>query len=159
MDSLHVHSRDSKRLHRAQVRDERLEKIAGSRKKKDQPLLGRVAFFQHAIHMNGSQPLELDAINSKIQEFVHQYDEEYEELKKTRRPGRGPSAKEDLLKVTISTLEKEYQSGFFLPDLTKEDNVALLDRWEKSWSFLSNMSWVRVSPSGSVQPSSFPPKH
>lgn len=38
MDSLHVHSRDSKRLHRAQIRDERLEKIAESRKKKDQPL-------------------------------------------------------------------------------------------------------------------------
>lgn len=44
--------------------------------------------------------------------FVHQYDEEYEELKKARRPGRGASAKEDLLKVKISTLEKEYQNGF-----------------------------------------------
>lgn len=38
LDALHQHSRDSKRLHRAQVRDERLEKIAESRRKKDQPL-------------------------------------------------------------------------------------------------------------------------
>jgi translation machinery-associated protein 16 len=38
IDALHSKSRDSKRLHRAQVRDERLEKIAEARRKKDQPL-------------------------------------------------------------------------------------------------------------------------
>lgn len=38
IDALHQHSRDSKRLRKAQVRDERLEKIAESKKKRDQPL-------------------------------------------------------------------------------------------------------------------------
>lgn len=37
IDALHKFSRDSKRLHRAQVRDEKLEKIAAARRKKDQP--------------------------------------------------------------------------------------------------------------------------
>lgn len=37
VDSLHQYSRDSKRLHRAQVRDGKLEKIAASRKKSDKP--------------------------------------------------------------------------------------------------------------------------
>lgn len=37
IESLHQYSRDSKRLHRAQVRDEKLEKIAASRKKSDKP--------------------------------------------------------------------------------------------------------------------------
>lgn len=36
--ALHQGSRDSKRLHKAQVRDERLEKIAASRKKNEQPM-------------------------------------------------------------------------------------------------------------------------
>ena len=38
MNSMHHNSRDSKRLHKAQVREERLEKLADARKKKDQPL-------------------------------------------------------------------------------------------------------------------------
>ena len=38
MNSMHHKSRDSKRLHKAQVREERLGKLADARKKKDQPL-------------------------------------------------------------------------------------------------------------------------
>ena len=38
VDGLHQRSRDSRRLHRAQVRDERLEKLAEARKKRDRPL-------------------------------------------------------------------------------------------------------------------------
>lgn len=38
IDGLHQFSRDSKRLHKAQVRDDRLEKLAAARKKHDQPL-------------------------------------------------------------------------------------------------------------------------
>lgn len=38
IQALHEKSRDSRRLHRAQVRDDRLEKIAEARRKKDQPL-------------------------------------------------------------------------------------------------------------------------
>lgn len=37
IDSLHQYSRDSKRLHRAQIRDEKLEKVASSRRKTDRP--------------------------------------------------------------------------------------------------------------------------
>lgn len=44
--------------------------------------------------------------------FVHQYDEEYEEIKKTRRAGRPASTREDLLKMKISALEKEHRDGF-----------------------------------------------
>jgi len=36
--ALHQGSRDSKRLHRAQVRDEKLTKLAASRRKAEQPL-------------------------------------------------------------------------------------------------------------------------
>jgi translation machinery-associated protein 16 len=38
IDALHQNSRDSKRLHRASVRDQRLEKLAAARSKKEQPL-------------------------------------------------------------------------------------------------------------------------
>ena len=47
-----------------------------------------------------------------LRRFVHQYDEEYDAVKKTRRTGRPASAKEDLLKMKISNLEDEYKNGF-----------------------------------------------
>ena len=43
---------------------------------------------------------------------MHQYDEEMEELKQARRPGRPASMREDTLKVKIAALEKEFQNGF-----------------------------------------------
>ncbi|AEO68072.1 uncharacterized protein THITE_2117414 [Thermothielavioides terrestris NRRL 8126] len=158
IEALHEKSRDSKRLHRAQVRDDRLEKIAEARRKKDQPLLARAAFFQAFAREQGNKAVELEAIQSKINEFVHQYDEEYEEVKKARRPGRPPSMKEDLLRMKISALEKEYRDGFYLPDLRSEANVQLLSRFEGSWSYLANLAWVKISAAGGIKPSSFPPQ-
>ncbi len=38
IDSLHEKSRNARRLHKAQVRDERLDKIASARRKQDKPL-------------------------------------------------------------------------------------------------------------------------
>ena len=38
IDSLHEKSRSAKRLHRAQIRDDRLEKMARTRRRQDKPL-------------------------------------------------------------------------------------------------------------------------
>lgn len=116
---------------------------------------------------------------------MHQYDEELDEQKKARRPGRPASAREDLLKVTIATLEREYKNGFrrwrpctqpscllsdlldfdcntngssVLPELATEDDAEHLQKWDGAWAFLSQLKWVRISSDGTVQPSSFPPR-
>ncbi|KUI58266.1 Translation machinery-associated protein 16 [Cytospora mali] len=157
IDALHIYSRDSKRLHKAQVRDERLEKLASVRKKHDQPLIHRISFFQKAARENEKAVFEMDKIQSLINQYVHQYDEEMDALRKTRRAGRPASAKEDLLKMKIDGLVKEQQNGFYLPDITKQANIDLLDRWEGAWSFLGSMSYVRISKDGTVKPTSFPP--
>lgn len=44
--------------------------------------------------------------------YVHQHDEEYDAVKKTRRPGRPASVREDLLKMKVDALQKEHQNGF-----------------------------------------------
>ncbi|ROW15761.1 hypothetical protein VPNG_02063 [Cytospora leucostoma] len=157
IDALHQYSRDSKRLHKAQVRDERLEKLIAARKKHDQPLIGRIRFFQKAARDNEKRTFEMDKIQSLISEYVHQYDEEMEAMKKTRRAGRPASASHDMLKLKIDGLVKEQQNGFYIPDLTKQDNIDLLDRWEGAWSFFASMSYVRIAKDGTVKPSSFPP--
>lgn len=109
---------------------------------------------------------------------MHQHDQELEELKRSRRPGRPASTKEDLLRLKVETLRKEQQNGFcklhsnhnrqlprslltsptqVLPDLLKQNNLDLLKRWEGAWSFLASLSFVRINEAGTVKPSSFPP--
>ncbi|KAK3346700.1 translation machinery-associated protein 16 [Lasiosphaeria hispida] len=159
IDALHQYSRDSKRLHRAQIRDERLDKIASSRRKQDRPLLERVLFFQEFVRGNELKAVELETVQAKVNEYVHQYDEELDAIKKERRPGRPASMREDLLGMKIASLEKEQKDGFYMPDLSIETNVQLLDKWEKrSWPYLTNLKWVKIAGNGEVRPSLFPPQ-
>lgn len=50
--ALHQYSRDSKRLHKAQVRDDRLEKLAAVRKKHDQPMSELQSALQRALDLS-----------------------------------------------------------------------------------------------------------
>ncbi|RDL31894.1 Uncharacterized protein BP5553_09296 [Venustampulla echinocandica] len=156
--ALHENSRDSQRLRRAQMRDDRLARVASARKKGDQPLIVRAAFFREVVRENDGNPLELPAIHSHIETFVHQHDEEFSALKKERRAGRPASTREDILRTKIAVDEKEYENGFYLPDLTDADNVVFLQRWDGDWSYLSTLKWVWISKAGIVKPAKFPPK-
>lgn len=90
IDGLHQYSRDSKRLHKAQVRDERIEKLAAARKKHDQPLsteclsrshgqplltglsiaVDRAKFFQKAAQDNDGQAFDMDKMQKSISQSV-----------------------------------------------------------------------------------------
>ncbi|KAH7156847.1 translation machinery-associated protein 16 [Dactylonectria macrodidyma] len=160
INSLHAKSRDSLRLHKAAVRDQRILKEAATRRRKDQPLVDRVTFFQQALRVKGAQDAsvapEVEEVQHMIHSFVHQHDEEYQNIKKNRRPGRPASMREDLLKDIISTLETEYKNGFLMPDLLTTENVNALHLWEGSWSYLPQLKWVKVTSEGQVRPATFP---
>jgi translation machinery-associated protein 16 len=81
--------------------------------------------------------------------------------------------KEDLLKAKINILEEEYKGGFgtfceptwmiegidivtVMPDLLDNANVNALHLWEGSWSYLTQLKWVKVNSEGQVRPTSFP---
>jgi translation machinery-associated protein 16 len=90
--------------------------------------------------------------------FVHQHDEEYKRVKAERRPGRPASTREDVLKLKIQNAEKEWETGFYMPDLTAEENAVFLDRWDGTWSYLPSIKWVFVKKDGTSRPAVFPPK-
>ncbi|KAI1843020.1 hypothetical protein JX266_010873 [Neoarthrinium moseri] len=158
IEAIHQYSRDSKRLHRAQARDDKLGKIAAARNRTNQPYIERASYFHEALRQNDGKPLQFDVVQELVKGFVHQYDEELNEMKKARRPGRPASAKEDLLRVKITNLEKEFQNGFLTPELTVEEDALKFEKWEGSWAFLTGIKWVRISSEGKTQPSSFPPR-
>lgn len=84
--ALHENSRDSQRLRRAGMRDDKLIRVASARKKNDKPLstapavavflyltdpsVVRAAYFKELVADNDSKPLELDAIHSAIKMYI-----------------------------------------------------------------------------------------
>jgi hypothetical protein len=60
------------------------------------------------VYSHLCQALSTDSLAS----YVHQWDAEFGEVKKARRPGRPASTREDLLRMRIAALEKEEQDGF-----------------------------------------------
>ena len=42
-----------------------------------------------------------------------------------------------------------------LPDLTDEENIARLDRWDGSWAYLPTLAWVTVTKAGLIKPAEF----
>lgn len=145
-------------LRRAVMRDDKLAKVASSRRKADQTYTTRAAYFQSAIRANNSLPLALPKIHELIKTYIHQHDDEYATLKAERRPGRPSSTREDALKAKIERDLKEYTVGFLLPDLGEADNVTFLDRWDGEMSYLSTLKWVRITQEGVITTTSFPPK-
>ena len=90
--------------------------------------------------------------------YLSRYDEEIAELKRQRRPGRPSSTREGLLQQSIVTEHREYDGGFWIPNMQDEGNLRSLREWNGEWSALNTFKYVRLSRDGIVKESSFPPK-
>ena len=90
--------------------------------------------------------------------FIGRDDEELESLKAQRRPGRPPSSQEDRLRHRKEDEQREYRSGFWVPELRDEQSRLKLERWNGEWAALNTLKFVRIDSGGGIKPSSFPPK-
>lgn len=90
--------------------------------------------------------------------YLSRYDEELAELKSQRRPGRPCSTREDLLQQLITTEDREYNGGFWIPNMQDVGNLRILREWNGEWTALNTFKYVRLSRDGRLQNSSFPPK-
>ncbi|VUC30578.1 unnamed protein product [Clonostachys rosea] len=178
INALHEKSRDSFRLHKASVRDQRLDKLAAARNKKEQPIAERVKFFQKALKRSRSEVLDLTTVQDEIHKFIQQYVKEHDSLKKSRRPGRPASTREDLLKNKIAALQAEYDQGFAVPDVINAEGASILSSGEDPlseetttpsdegevevatipWSKVTTIPWIKVTRAGQARPADFPTK-
>lgn len=120
------------------------------------------------------RPFEAEQIHGLIQKFFYnaltyrvtltttsylsRYDEELAELKSQRRPGRPSSTREDLLQQFMTTEDREYNGGFWIPNMQDVGNLRILREWNGEWTALNTIKYVRLSRDGNLQNSSFPPK-
>lgn len=91
-------------------------------------------------------------------EYVHRLDEHQTELKAQRRPGRPMSSDEERVRAVQDAEEKEFKSGFWVPDVREKDWRQKLESWNGQWAGLNTLKFVRIMNDGSVKDSSFPPK-
>lgn len=98
------------------------------------------------------------AFADSVSRWIHRNDAELEELRAERRKGRPPSKREELLQERIQAEEREFRSGFYMPDVTDEDSRRQLQEWNGEWSSLSTIKFIRYCENGHRQPSSFPPR-
>ena len=62
------------------------------------------------------------------------------------------------MKQSMTTEEREYDSGFWIPDMQDEGSLAMLKGWNGEWTALNTIKYVRLSRDGTLQTSNFPPK-
>ena len=157
VNSLHENSRDAKRLRRAGARDDRVAKGSASRERHNEPWLNRVAFVKERLP-DTLHPLSVDKIQGIIVEYLTRNDEEINVLQVERRPGRPASARQWVLEDQKRMEQRQYEKGFWLPNLQDEETLVKLDQWQGDWVGLAVLRFIRVDQSGAVQESQFPPR-
>ncbi|OJJ79709.1 translation machinery-associated protein 16 [Aspergillus glaucus CBS 516.65] len=157
LEGLHENSRDAKRLHRANSRDDRVARMHTKMARGRNSYLDRILYFQEHVP-EGSGPFSDDDIRELVTRHINRDVPEIEQLQHERRKGRPPSKREEALLQRTDTENKELKTGFWMPDLSNEDVVKVLPRWNQVWSSLSAMKFIRFTHDGGKQPSTFPPK-
>ncbi|KAF2399836.1 hypothetical protein EJ06DRAFT_477875 [Trichodelitschia bisporula] len=152
--ALHEGSRDAMRIQRAGGRQDKLAKQLSSR------LKGNATFSMRTMQTecDSTESCSIPEMQELIERYIHRDDETLAALKVQHRPGRPPNPKENLLKQRVDQEEREYISGFWMPDIRSESNMIALTKWDGEWVALATMDFIRVAKDGTVSVSSFPPK-
>ncbi|KAF2500838.1 hypothetical protein BU16DRAFT_614538 [Lophium mytilinum] len=153
---LHEHSRDTQRLQRASARDDKIIRLTSLRNKQNRPYVDRVNLIKTEV--GEKTTLSHTEIHAIIEKFLRRDDDELATIQAERRPGRPASNREGQLKERQKLEMREYDSGFWMPDLEDAANVKLLKDWEGQWVGLNTMKFVRMEKSGTRHESSYPPK-
>jgi translation machinery-associated protein 16 len=155
--NLHENSRDAQRLRRAGAREDKLNRIFDAASRSNQVYVERVGWFRSAVaESEGS--LTDEELRILTSSFIARENDDLEAAKAERRPGRPPSKAEERIIDRRDFEEREYKSGFWIPDLRSLEGREKLDRWSGDWAGLNTLTFVRLTKDGIIKPSSFPPK-
>lgn len=155
--SLHENSRDAARLRRASARDDRVARINTVKQKLNSRWVERVEYFKDQLP-ELLDPVPVDSIVAMVSRYLERHNVEISQLKAERRPGRPTSTRQTLLEQTINSDTKEFDSGFWLPNLSDDETLIKLNDWQGDWSSLANLRYFRIDSNGRVKDSQFPPR-
>jgi translation machinery-associated protein 16 len=102
-------------------------------------------------------PLPLETILAFVEEYVTRNRDELADLQAGRKHGKLPGARELNMRQQQVNEMKEFETGYWIPDLTDVKNMERLSEWNGQWVGLNCIKFVRVTKSGEMSPSTFPP--
>lgn len=146
-DGVHRQGRRIKQVLRAQHRVEKLKqgkaKTAAAQEFK---LLQRFRFFQEWLEKVDpkfeNRTYDTDTVQKMIWAYIHRNAEELEALKKSRRTGRPPTARQSQIELHMEQEKAECISGFRVPDLSNENTVKAFRSWQGS---MDNINIMRIT--------------
>jgi len=142
----HPHSRRATQLARVALRKDKLNQAKAVRNRSSNAKVDRLSTLILMLPDDVDALPDLAAVHSFVSEnFLTRHNEELEELRADRRPGRPPSKREIELKEIIAKEAQEYSEGFEIPDLTSKTNVKLLRDWQGDPQALPLFRMVRIS--------------
>ncbi|KAL5359758.1 translation machinery-associated protein 16 [Aspergillus floccosus] len=157
VEALHENSRDAKRLRKANARDDRVARVTASLSRGRQSYIDRMEYFQEVVP-EGTKPLSDTDLRDLVVRYINRSVPEIEQLQTERRKGRPPSKREEALVQRTDAEDREFKTGFWMPDFTSPDVIKALAAWKGDWSGLSGLKYIRLTKEGGKQPSLFPPK-
>ncbi|KAB8228391.1 translation machinery-associated protein 16 [Aspergillus alliaceus] len=157
VEALHENSRDAKRLRRAGARDDRVARVSATMARGRQSYIDRIVYFHENVPEDAGIFSDSDMMNLIVR-YINRSVPEIEQLQSERRKGRPPSKREEALLQRTDVENKEFKTGFWLPDLGQEEVLKALATWNGDWSGLSSMKFIRLTRDGGKQTSAFPPK-
>lgn len=117
----------------------------------------RVKFIQDNLPEELS-PLPTETVLEFVSEYVGRSKDELEEMQAARRHGKSASAREINMRQQMENEVREFESGYWIPDLSNQENLEKLKNWNGEWVGMNVMKFVRVTKAGEIRSSSFPPK-
>ncbi|KAK6461415.1 translation machinery-associated protein 16 [Scheffersomyces coipomensis] len=147
--SMHVKGRKFKQLNRATLRDKKItEKKQKSLEQKTNEL--SILFFLQKIinedkDFKDVEVFSFTEMKSFIGLFVSRFDDELNELREERRPGRPQTSRQQNLEEKVKHESHIFDTGYYGPDLSDKETVKRLRLWNGTSGATTGMKFVRIS--------------
>ncbi|PYH98255.1 translation machinery-associated protein [Aspergillus ellipticus CBS 707.79] len=157
VEALHEFSRDARRLRKANARDDRVARVSANMSRGRQTYVDRIAYFYETVPKD-AEAMSEDEMKDLVARYINRSVPEIEQLQSERRKGRPPTKREEALVERTDVENKEFKTGFWMPDFSDRSVILSLGSWNGDWSGLSTMKFIRITKDGGKQVSAFPPK-
>lgn len=94
----------------------------------------------------------------EVEQFIARGEVKIAVLEGERRQGRPMGREEERVRTRKEEEEREFETGFWVPDLRDEENLRRLREWKGDWVGLNVVRFARVRRDGEIVVSSWPPR-